>query len=100
MKHRCFYIFAVVVWSALSATKPSVNPSEQALTQAQQPSPLLSPTAEKPGKETGQGGMHLIRGFKIPMRDGIRLNGTVFKANGQNEPLPVIFTLTPYIADT
>jgi hypothetical protein len=44
--------------------------------------------------------MDLLWAFKIPMRDGVRLNGTVFKPEGQKEPLPVIFTLTPYIADS
>ena len=37
---------------------------------------------------------------KIPMRDGVKLNGTVFSAHGQKEPLPVIFTFTPYIGDS
>jgi uncharacterized protein len=41
----------------------------------------------------------LIWGVKIPMRDGIQLNATVYKPKGA-EPLPVIFALTPYIADT
>ena len=39
-------------------------------------------------------------GVKIPMRDGIKLNGTVYKPHGQNSKLPVIFTLTPYIGDS
>ncbi|HSN88464.1 MAG TPA: CocE/NonD family hydrolase, partial [Thermoanaerobaculia bacterium] len=39
-------------------------------------------------------------GVKIPLRDGVRLNATVFKPAGQKEPLPVVFTLTPYTADT
>jgi len=39
-------------------------------------------------------------GVKIPMRDGVRLNATVYKPKDMKEPLPVIFTLTPYIADT
>lgn len=34
------------------------------------------------------------------MRDGVKLNATVYKPKGMSEPLPVIFTLTPYIADT
>ena len=42
----------------------------------------------------------LIWGLKIPMRDGVRLNGTVYKPAAQPAPLPVIFTLTPYIADS
>ena len=41
----------------------------------------------------------LIWGVKIPMRDGVKLNGTVYKPK-QIEPTPVIFTLTPYIADS
>ena len=37
---------------------------------------------------------------KIPMRDGISLNATVFRPQAQSDPLPVIFTLTPYIGDS
>ncbi|HSB12319.1 MAG TPA: CocE/NonD family hydrolase [Blastocatellia bacterium] len=42
----------------------------------------------------------LIWGVKIPMRDGVKLNATVFKPQHQTAPLPVIFTFTPYISDT
>lgn len=42
----------------------------------------------------------LAWGVKIPLRDGIRLNATVYRPQGQAEPLPVVFTLTPYIADS
>ncbi len=38
-------------------------------------------------------------GVRIPMRDGVRLNATVFRPKGPAAPLPVIFTLTPYVAD-
>ena len=41
----------------------------------------------------------LAFGEKIPLRDGVRLNATVFKPVGTS-PLPVIFTLTPYVSDT
>jgi uncharacterized protein len=37
---------------------------------------------------------------KIPMRDGVSLNATLFLPHGQTDPVPVIFTLTPYIGDT
>jgi uncharacterized protein len=37
---------------------------------------------------------------KIPARDGVKLNATVFLPHGQKEPLPVIFTFTPYIGDS
>ena len=39
-------------------------------------------------------------GVKIPMRDGVTLNATVFLPKGQKDPVPVIFTLTPYIGDS
>ena len=37
---------------------------------------------------------------RVPMRDGVTLSATIFRPAGQKEPLPVIFTLTPYIADS
>src|SRR6202171_1856948 len=37
---------------------------------------------------------------KIPARDGVKLNATVFMPHGQRQPLPVIFTFTPYIGDS
>lgn len=42
----------------------------------------------------------MLWGVKVPLRDGVRLNATVFKPKGQTGPLPVIFTLTPYNSDT
>jgi uncharacterized protein len=39
-------------------------------------------------------------GVKIPMRDGVALNATLFLPRGQKDPVPVIFTLTPYIGDS
>jgi len=39
-------------------------------------------------------------GVKIAVRDGVKLNGTLYKPADVQEPLPVIFTSTPYIADT
>lgn len=37
-------------------------------------------------------------GVKIPLRDGVKLNATLYRPEGQRTPLPCIFTLTPYIA--
>jgi hypothetical protein len=37
-------------------------------------------------------------GLKIPMRDGIHLNATIY-APKDGKPVPAIFTLTPYVAD-
>jgi predicted acyl esterase len=45
-------------------------------------------------------GVELEWGLKIPLRDGVRLNGIVYKPQAMTEPLPVIFTLTPYIGDS
>jgi putative CocE/NonD family hydrolase len=42
----------------------------------------------------------LLWAVKIPMRDGVRLNATVYRPHEQKDPLPVIFELTPYISDS
>jgi putative CocE/NonD family hydrolase len=39
-------------------------------------------------------------GVKIPLRDGVKLNATVYTPKDQKEPAPCIFTLTPYIAQS
>ncbi|MBO9663449.1 CocE/NonD family hydrolase [Dokdonella sp.] len=39
-------------------------------------------------------------GVKIPLRDGVELNATLYKPLGQSQPLPCVFTLTPYIAQS
>ncbi len=39
-------------------------------------------------------------GIKIPLRDGIKLNATLYRPQSQKEPLPCVFTLTPYISET
>ena len=38
-------------------------------------------------------------GVKIPMRDGVNINATLYQPGSSSEPLPVIFTFTPYVAD-
>ena len=48
-----------------------------------------------PGKE-----VDLSWGVKVPMRDGVKLNATVYKPKGLQGTLPVIFTMTPYISDS
>lgn len=59
---------------------------------------LLAPWAAR--AEELPASVDLDWGVKIPLRDGVRLNATVFRPAGQKEPLPVVFTLTPYTADT
>ena len=39
-------------------------------------------------------------GVKIPLRDGIKLNATLYKPQAQKDALPCVFTLTPYIAQS
>jgi hypothetical protein len=39
-------------------------------------------------------------GVKVPMRDGVILNATVYRPHGQKETLPLVFTFTPYIGDS
>src|SRR4051794_28862755 len=36
---------------------------------------------------------------KIPMRDGVKLSATIYRDPRQPKPLPVILTMTPYIAE-
>jgi uncharacterized protein len=36
---------------------------------------------------------------KIPMRDGVSLNATIYRPHNLSERLPVIFTMTPYSSD-
>jgi len=49
-------------------------------------------------KETPK--IDLLWGQKVPMRDGVNLNATVFKPHDQKTPLPAVFTFTPYVSDT
>lgn len=42
----------------------------------------------------------LCWGLKIPMRDGVNLNSTMFKPKDLRKKTPAIFTLTPYVGDT
>jgi len=64
--------------------------------QGQSPSPAPSPS--KPPAD-----YDLRWGVKIPMRDNVELNATLYlpkASDGSPQKTPVIFTLTPYISDT
>lgn len=39
-------------------------------------------------------------GVRIPLRDGVELNATLYKPREQPQPLPCVFTLTPYVAQS
>ena len=45
------------------------------------------------------GGVEIKVDQKIPMRDGVQLSAIIWKPTNQQEPLPVVFVMTPYIAD-
>ena len=54
-----------------------------------------TPKPAEPAKD-----VDITWGVKIPMRDGVKLNATIYQPHGQKEKLPVAFTFTPYIADS
>ncbi|HKQ38194.1 MAG TPA: CocE/NonD family hydrolase, partial [Verrucomicrobiae bacterium] len=72
-----------------------------ALLLGQTPPPAASPSPkETPPKEAGY---DLRWGIKIPMRDKVELNATLYlpkSTDGVPSRAPVIFTLTPYISDS
>ena len=63
---------------------------------------LLGPAAPAPAPARAPDSslVEIEWGVKIPLRDGVRLNATLYRPRGVTAPLPVIFTLTPYIGDT
>lgn len=78
-------IFAVAHWLALP---------ENAVAQTSSPTPSPSPTS---------GDYDFRWGVKIPMRDGVELNATLYlpkTRDGSSLKTPLIFTLTPYISDS
>ena len=46
------------------------------------------------------GKVELHWGVKVPLRDGVQLNATVYTPIGQRKPVPSALTITPYIADS
>jgi len=61
-------------------------------------SAALFPTS--PSELSAADSVQLTWGVKIPMRDGVRLNATVYTPRDQKTPVPCIFTLTPYIGQS
>lgn len=64
--------------------------------------PLVGAVAASgtPEPEPDAANVDLHWGVKIPLRDGVRLNATVYTPREQKAPAPCIFTLTPYIAES
>ena len=61
---------------------------------------LISVHAQSDKKPKVPKAVDLIWGAKIPMRDGVHLNATLYRPHEQKDPLPAIFELTPYISDS
>lgn len=77
---------AMLAALAIRAQSPTPTPT---------PSPTPTPTPPPAGSN-----VDMEWGVKIPMRDGVALNATIHRPDGQKEPLPAVFTLTPYISDS
>jgi putative CocE/NonD family hydrolase len=64
--------------------------------------PAPAPPAAAPSPPAGDAEQEVTLrwGVKVPLRDGIRLNATLYMPKQAPGPLPVIFLLTPYLADS
>src|SRR5579885_244955 len=60
------------------------------------PAVAEAPATEHPDAEKQ---VDLTWGVKVPMRDGVALNATLYRPHGGKEALPAVFTMTPYISD-
>ncbi|MBV8402809.1 MAG: CocE/NonD family hydrolase, partial [Gammaproteobacteria bacterium] len=61
---------------------------------------LADPFPTQPSELDAADRVQLAWGVKIPLRDGVRLNATLYTPRAQQAPAPCIFTLTPYIGQT
>ncbi len=88
---RLFFTFCLVTMSMLGIIR------------AQSPPPLASPEPKPQTSPPPPTDYDLRWGLKIPLRDKVELNATLYlpKAkDGAPPKTPAIFTLTPYISDT
>src|SRR5438874_179058 len=67
---------------------------------AQGPSPAASPEPSAKPTASPPADYDLRWGVKIPMRDKVELNATLYLPKNASSRTPAIFTLTPYISDT
>jgi len=56
-------------------------------------------SCSEPATVAGERNVDFMWGVKIPMRDGVQLNATMYKPKSI-KPTEAVFTLTPYIADS
>ena len=86
---------SVVVALSLSLTVSAAPPAAVTTSTVTASTVTTSPAAVAP--------IDMLWGVRIPMRDGVHLNATVFlpgNAHDVSVTGPVVFTLTPYIGDT
>jgi len=63
--------------------------------------PIMAAFAQQaPPAEPDAAKVQFTWGVKIPLRDGVHLNATVYTPRDQKTPQPCIFTLTPYIGQS
>lgn len=43
--------------------------------------------------------LELSWGVRVPLRDGVHLHATVYMPRAQLQPVPCVFTMTPYVSD-
>jgi putative CocE/NonD family hydrolase len=58
------------------------------------------PQPPAPKSVHGPHDVDLTWGVKVPLRDGVKLNATLYRPRGLKAPRPAVVTITPYIADT
>lgn len=83
-------VYLSLFGSVLAQTNPAKGPSPEPKAE---PSPTPPPATD----------FDIRWGVKIPMRDRVELNATLYlphTADGSTPKLPVVFTLTPYISDS
>src|SRR5712692_6630465 len=88
---RLFFTFCLVTMSIVGIIR------------AQSPPPLASPEPKPQTTPAPPTDYDLRWGLKIPLRDKVELNATLYlpkTKDGSPPETPVIFTLTPYISDT
>lgn len=61
---------------------------------------LMALVARSPATaQSSAAGLDIKLGLRVPMRDGIRLNATLYLPKDLSVPVPVVLAMTPYIAD-